>query len=102
MTHVGSELVSAVYPVVADVLRPEEPMSLHHPVGHVPLLSGQTGGRGLGVAESRARVKSCLFVCNCLSDGLISHIHLGKSSFKTGGPLKKKKRNAADYLNAAL
>lgn len=68
MTQVGSEPVSAVYPVVAGVLRPEEPMSLHHPVGHVPLLSGQTGGRGLAVAESRVRVKSCLLVTVYLMD----------------------------------
>lgn len=55
ITQVSNEPLATVYPVVADVLRPEEPMSLHHPVGDVSLLPGQTGGRGLEDAGSRVR-----------------------------------------------
>lgn len=35
------------YPAVGDVLRPEQPVSLQHPVHHVPLLPCQTGRQSL-------------------------------------------------------
>lgn len=81
VTQVSNTLVATVYPMVAGVLRPEELMSLHHPVSDVPLLAGQAGGRGLG---------GCRKESQCLYDGLISHIHLGKTSLQTGGPFQKK------------